>query len=103
MARPRGGCAPGVHWYFGKAPLVLRGGAQATVSVAGTGQAVAWVPGSVWTAGVPPDLTRWAVSSVTLQGCPDRPVLFLGGILAADLTTCVVLRVASTRHAEVTV
>jgi hypothetical protein len=82
----------GIHWYFRKLPLAMgTGAADFTVSVSGAGQALAWVPAAVWTTGVKPDLTAWAASSVTLRSCPDRAALFLGGILAADLNTCLQL------------
>jgi hypothetical protein len=74
-----------------------------TVAVSGPGQPLAWVPSSVWTSGGSPDLGPWAASSVTLHSCPDKTAMFLGGILAADLTTCLLLHVRSTGRAEHTV
>jgi hypothetical protein len=94
---------PGVHWYFRKAPVVLRQGApDVTIAVSGTGQALSWVPASAWTSGSPPDLTSWAGSSLTLKGCPDKAAMFLGGVLAAELTTCLQLHVRSGQRAETT-
>jgi hypothetical protein len=79
----------GAHWYFRKLPLAMRqGAADFTVSVSGAGQALAWVPAAVWTTSRNPDLAAWTASSVTLRSCPDRAALFLGGILATDLNTC---------------
>jgi hypothetical protein len=94
---------PGLRWYFRKAPLVMRAGSgDVTVDVSGPGQALAWVPSTVWTSGGSPDLGPWAASSVTLHSCPDKTVLFLGGLLAADPATCLLLRVRSTERAEET-
>jgi hypothetical protein len=82
----------GMHWYFRKNPLAVPAGAgDVTASVSGPGQVLAWVPGTVWTAGPPPDLGAWAASSLTVRSCPDRTAVFLGGLLAADPTTCVQL------------
>lgn len=87
-----------------KDPLALQAGAaDLTLSVAGAGQALGWVPSSVWTMGGPPDLGPWAASSVTLHSCPDRPALFLGGMLAADLNTCINLTVRQQGRPERTV
>jgi hypothetical protein len=95
---------PGLHWYFRKAPLAIGAGTgEVTVAVAGTGQALAWVPSSLWTSGSDPDLGRWAASAVTLHGCPDRAALFLGGVLAADPTTCLQLSLRAPGSAERTV
>jgi hypothetical protein len=88
----------GLQWYFRKVPLVVADGSrEVTVAVSGPGQALAWVPLSVWTSGNSPDLGPWAASSVTLHGCPDRAAVFLGGILAADLNTCLLLHVRAPR------
>ena len=85
---------PGLHWYFRKAPIVMKANAMdATIAVSGPGQALAWVPSGVWDKGV--DLGPWGSSSVSLQSCPDMNALFLGGILAADPTTCMVFHVRS--------
>jgi hypothetical protein len=94
----------GLHWYLRKDPLALPAGApDLTLSVAGVGQALGWVPSSVWTTGGPPDLGPWAASSVTLHSCPDRAVLFLGGMLAADLSTCINLTIRQEGRPERTV
>jgi hypothetical protein len=51
----------GVHWFFRKVPIVLKADATAvTISVAASGQALAWVPFDVWTSGTPPDLGQWS-------------------------------------------
>jgi hypothetical protein len=85
---------PGLHWYFRKGPLVMKAGAiEVTIAASGLEQALAWVPSAVWTSG--PDLGSWASASVTLQSCPDRNALFLGGILAANPDTCLQLQVSS--------
>jgi hypothetical protein len=90
---------PGLHWYFRKAPIVMKANAiDATIAVSGPGQALAWVPSGVWDNGV--DLGPWGSSSVTLQSCPDMNALFLGGILAADPTTCMVYHVQSGRDEQ---
>jgi hypothetical protein len=89
----------GLHWYFRKNPLGMPpGAADVTASLSGAGQALAWVPASVWTSGGSPDLGPWAASSITLHSCPDRAALFLGGILAADLDTCIQLTVHPAGH-----
>lgn len=85
---------PGLHWYFRKEPLALPPGTEFTLSVSGAGQALAWVPYDIWTSGGRPDLGTWAAASVTLSSCPDRSAMFLGGMLAADLTTCMHLTVS---------
>jgi hypothetical protein len=77
--------------------------ADFTVSVSGAGQALAWVPAAMWTTERNPDLAAWAASSVTLRSCPDRAALFLGGILAADLTTCLHLTMRHAGHPQQTV
>jgi hypothetical protein len=90
-----------LQWYLRKEPLTLpAGAADVIMSVAGAKQALAWVPSSVWTSGGPPDLGPWAASSVTLHSCPDRAAQFLGGVLAADLTTCVQLSVRQAGQPE---
>lgn len=94
----------GLHWYFRKAPLVMRdNSSDVTIAVSGPGQALAWIPSSVWTLGGRPDLGPWAASSVTLHSCPDKAAMFLGGILAADLTTCLLFHVRSAGRAERTI
>jgi hypothetical protein len=78
----------GMHWYFRKNPLSVRkGAAPFTLTVSGPSQALAWVPATTWTTGRP-DLTQWLADSLTLHSCPDRDALFLGGIVAEDLHTC---------------
>jgi len=94
----------GVHWYFRKAPIVLKADATTvTVSVAASGQALAWVPFDVWTSGTPPDLRQWSARSVTVHNCPGKNTSFLGGLLAARPTACLVLQVRSRGEAEQTV
>jgi len=84
---------PGRRWYFRKAPLIVRAGApDVSLDVAGPEQALAWVPQTVWRAGGHPDLGPWAAGSVTLSACADRATLFLGGLLAADAATCLLVR-----------
>jgi hypothetical protein len=84
----------GLDWYFRKEPLSLPpGAADVTLSVDGPGQAVAWVSAPVWTSGRRPDLTDWAASSVTFSSCPHRAALFLGGLVSADLETCIHLTI----------
>jgi len=79
---------PGMHWYFRKNPLsVAKGAADFTLTVSGPSQALAWVPAAAWTTGKV-DLTRWSASTLMLHSCADRDALFLGGILAGDLHTC---------------
>jgi hypothetical protein len=94
---------PGLHWYFRKEPLSLPAGTSAiTLAVSGADQALAWVPFDVWTAGSP-DLWAWAASSVTMHACPDRPVLFLGGLLAERPDTCIALTMSEVGGEERTV
>jgi hypothetical protein len=84
----------GVHWYFRKAPIVLKADVTTvTVSVGPPEQALAWVPSDVWTSGTPPDLGQWSARSVTLQNCPGKTTSFLGGMLAARPNACLVLHV----------
>jgi hypothetical protein len=93
---------PGLHWYFRKVPLGLPAGTSAiTLAVSGAGQALAWVPFDVWTAGSP-DLDAWAASSVTMHACRDRPVLFLGGLLAESPDTCITLKMSEVGAQEQT-
>jgi hypothetical protein len=88
----------GVHWFFRKVPIVLKADATTvTVSVAASGQALAWVPFDVWTSGTPPDLRQWSARSVTAHNCPGKNTSFLGGLLAARPTACLVLQVRSKR------
>ena len=96
---------PGMHWFFRKNPLSMRKGAgDFTLSVSGSSQALLWVPAGVWTTqGSRPDLTTWAASSLTLHSCPDRAAMFLGGILAEDLHTCLQLTMRRAGHPEQTV
>ena len=85
---------PGVNWYFWKSPVPVRANARdVTITASGQGVALLWVPADVWTSGL--EAGPWASSSVTLQSCPDRDALFLGGVLAATPDTCVVMRVES--------
>jgi hypothetical protein len=85
-----------LDWYFAKAPLILRARARkVTVKVTGPGQALAWVPSSVWTTGSPIDLGPWAAGSVTVQNCPGEDTSFLGGILAVAPNPCLGLQVRS--------
>jgi hypothetical protein len=94
----------GLHWYMRKDPLTLPAGAtDVTLLVAGAGQALAWVPSAVWTTGGRLDLGPWAASSVTLRSCPDRAALFLGGVLSADLVTCINLTMRQEGRPERTV
>jgi hypothetical protein len=92
---------PGLHWYFRKFPLVLKVNAMdVTIAVSGPGQALLWVPSAVWNA--PTDVGPWASSSVSLQSCPDKNALFLGGILAANPNTCLLFHVRPTGRDEQT-
>ncbi|MEO7421246.1 MAG: hypothetical protein ABIU87_02490 [Ornithinibacter sp.] len=96
----------GEHWYFRKVPLSVRKGAvDFTLSLSGPAQALSWVPASVWTTQGQrrPDLATWAAQSVTLQSCPDRAAMFLGGILAKDLDTCLHLTMRQAGQPEHTV
>lgn len=96
----------GEHWYFRKVPLSVRKGAvDFTLSVSGPAQALAWVPVGVWTTQGQrrPDLATWAAPSVTLQSCPDRAAMFLGGILAKDPNTCLHLTMRQAGQPEHTV
>lgn len=79
---------PGMHWYFRKNPLSVRKGAASfSLTVSGPSQALVWVPAATWTTGTA-DWTRWAAATLTVHSCPDRDAMFLGGILAEDLHTC---------------
>lgn len=94
---------PGMHWYFRKNPLSVRKSApDFTLTVSGSSQALAWVPAGAWTTGKA-DLTRWSASSLTLHSCPDRDALFLGGILAGDLHTCLRMTMGQPGQPERTV
>ena len=91
---------PGMQWYFRKNPLsVAKGAADFTLTVSGPSQALAWVPAAAWTTGNV-DLTRWSASTLTLHSCPDRDALFLGGILAGDLQTCLQMRMRQAGQPE---
>jgi hypothetical protein len=86
----------GLHWYFRKAPLTVRADAMVvTIHIAGSRQALAWVPAAVWTAGTPVVLSAWAARSVTVNNCANKDTWFLGGILAAAPNPCLALRVRS--------
>lgn len=86
----------GLHWYFRKSPLTVRADAmRVTIHIAGSRQALAWVPAAVWTAGTPVVLSAWAARSVTVNNCAHKDTSFLGGILAAAPNPCLALRVRS--------
>jgi hypothetical protein len=94
---------PGLHWFFRKNPLSVRkGAADFTLTVSSPSQALAWVPARSWTSGSV-DLTRWSAASLTLHSCPDRDALFLGGILAEDLHTCLRMTMRQAAQPERTV
>ncbi|MDP9222415.1 MAG: hypothetical protein M3P18_00890 [Actinomycetota bacterium] len=93
-----------LHWYFRKAPLTVMAGARrVTINIAGAGQALAWLPFNVWTAGTPVALSAWAARSVTVNNCARKDTTFLGGILAADPNACLLLHVRSQRSGEQTI
>lgn len=94
---------PGVHWFFRKNPLSVRkGAADFTLTVSGSSQALAWVPATAWTSGRV-DLTRWSALSLTLHSCLDRDALFLGGVLAEHLHTCLRMTMRQADQRERTV
>ena len=68
---------------------------RVTIHIAGSRQALAWVPAAVWTAGTPVVLSAWAARSVTVNNCAHKDTSFLGGILAAAPNPCLALRVRS--------
>lgn len=77
-------------WRFRKAPVyVPAGAAPVLVRIRpASGGALAWVPAALWTSATPPDLTRWATTSVTFQSCPGRIATYFGGLLAPASVTC---------------
>lgn len=91
----------GMHAYFRKNPLSMhKGAADFTLKVSGVSQVLVWVPAGVWTTqGTQrPMVTKWAGSSLTLHSCADRAAMFLGGILAEDLQTCLQLSMRQDGH-----
>lgn len=87
-------------WNFRKTPVFVPAGTgPVRMQVPGEGStALAWVPASAWNSGA--DLNAWAATSVDLQGCPDRDVTYLGGLLATDPTICLHLQARSAGSPE---
>lgn len=88
----------GAHGFFRKAPAYLRRGSPPiTIELVAptTGAALAWVPADVWTSDEPPNVSRWLTTKVILDGCPDSGSTYLGGFLADDPDTCLVLDISS--------
>lgn len=87
-------------WHFRKAPLVVKGGeSRISITSRSARSALVWVPYDVWTSGSPVDARPWATRSVQIHACPTRSVSYLGGIVAEDPSTCLVLRVRSSHGA----
>lgn len=89
-------------WQFRKVPVYLAAGEQPiTVTIAADGEAMlAWVPSRVWTSGDPPDLGDWLATTVTFDGCPERPTTYFGGVAADTAHTCLHLQAQTASGAE---
>lgn len=88
-------------WYFIKAPLTVQAGAgPITLKVRShSAQRLSWVSSEVWTSGTAPNLADWATTEVTFEGCPDRNVTYLGGLLTRKANGCALIQV-DTPHAR---
>ncbi len=90
------GVPKGDTLYIVKAPTWLKAGATATIGLSAASDGyLAWVPAGIWTSstgGV--DLTPWLASKVIMDGCADRDVTYLGGLLSTNPNICLTLHVA---------
>ena len=78
-------------WHFRKVPVYLSAGAPpVTVRLhdSGGNSTLAWVSSDAWTSGSSPVLAEWLASSVTFEGCRDRPSVYFGGLAASSPGTC---------------
>lgn len=87
-----------VHSPVQREPLCLFAGTRSNIPPAissASGGCLAWVPAGIWTSstgGV--DLTPWLASKVIMDGCADRDVTYLGGLLSTNPNICLTLHVA---------
>lgn len=57
-----------------------------------------WVSADQWSSALDP--ARWMTTSVTFDGCSDREVTYLGGLLAPTPDSCLHLRILARAEAE---